>query len=154
VRLYTIGHSTHAIDTLIDLLRTHGVRALVDVRSLPHSRRHPQCDRAAMPEPLAAAGIAYTHLPGLGGLRAGGYAAYMETPAFAAGLATLIAHARGAPTAIMCAEADPTHCHRWLLSHALVAAGVDVQHIRAVDRADAHTVTPLQRNLFLPGAGG
>src|SRR5574337_946716 len=65
----TIGHSTRPLDEFIGLLRAHGVTHVADVRTVPRSRSNPQYDRGALPGALAAAGIEYTHLPGLGGLR-------------------------------------------------------------------------------------
>ena len=160
VRIYTVGHSTRPIDALVDLLRAHGVRHLIDVRSVPRSRRHPQFDRDAMPAPLADAGIAYTHMPGLGGLRPAqpgsintawrhdgfrGYADYMQTRGFRTSLDALMVEAARAPSAIMCAEAVPARCHRSLLSDALAVNGVDVRHILAIHRADPHAITPFAR---------
>src|SRR5690348_16349756 len=67
--VYTIGHATRPVDELIALLRENGVARLVDVRSVPRSRFNPQFNADALPEPLAAAGIAYMHMKALGGLR-------------------------------------------------------------------------------------
>ncbi|HLJ50305.1 MAG TPA: DUF488 domain-containing protein, partial [Bryobacteraceae bacterium] len=67
--LYTIGHSTRPIEELIAILEAHGIRGLVDIRTVPRSRHNPQFDRANLPSSLEAAGIAYQHMPGLGGLR-------------------------------------------------------------------------------------
>jgi uncharacterized protein (DUF488 family) len=159
-RLWTIGHSTRGIDELVAMLRAHGVRHLADVRTVPRSRRHPQFDRDAMPAPLAAAGIAYAHLPGLGGLRKPrpdstntawrnaafrGYADYMRTPEFERHLAGLLALAAREPVAIMCAEAVPWRCHRSLVADALLARGVEVRHITSATRAEPHALTPFAR---------
>jgi hypothetical protein len=65
----TIGHSTRSGDALIAALDAHGVRRLVDIRTIPRSRHNPQFNREALAEALPAAGIAYEHRPGLGGLR-------------------------------------------------------------------------------------
>jgi uncharacterized protein (DUF488 family) len=69
VVIFTIGHSTLPIDEFIGLLLTHGVSRLVDVRTVPRSRHNPQFNRDTLQESLAAEGINYTHMPGLGGLR-------------------------------------------------------------------------------------
>src|SRR5215510_13220117 len=142
--MWTIGHSTRSLSELVELLREAHVTRLVDVRRLPHSRRHPQFDAAALSHDLPTAGIAYRHAPGLGGFRKPradstntawrepafrGYADYMETPEFATELDTLMREAASAPTAIMCAEAHPSRCHRSLLADALLARGVMVRHI-------------------------
>lgn len=159
-RVYTVGHSTRPLGELIALLRAHGVARLVDVRTIPRSRRHPQFNREVLPEPLGAASIEYTHLAGLGGLRkpradsintawrnAGfrGYADYMQTAEFAASLDRLLAVARGAPTTIMCAEAVPWRCHRSLIADALTVRGVDVRHIMSVGLAEPHALTAFAR---------
>ena len=152
----TIGHGTRAIEDLIALLRAQGVAQLVDVRTIPRSRRNPQFHREALAETLPTAGIAYVHMSRLGGLRktradsvnlgwrnAGfrGYADYMETPEFARGLEALIELARQRPTAIMCAETVSWRCHRSLIADALTARGIAVEHILAAGRAEPHVLT-------------
>lgn len=151
--IFTIGHSTRPFAELLACLQGHGVRQLVDVRTHPGSRRNPQYGAAALAEGLAAAGISYAQNRALGGRRKPrpdshnmawrnlsfrGYADHMATPEFAAGLAELIALARVAPTAIMCAEAVPWRCHRSLIGDALVARGIAVLDIFAVDEARPH----------------
>ena len=158
--ILTIGHSTRPLDAFVDLLRRHNITHLVDVRTIPRSRRHPQFNREALPEPLGAHGVAYTHVPGLGGLRhprrdstntgwrnAGfrGYADYMQTPEFASNLEALIAQASPQPTAVMCAEAVPRRCHRSLISDALTARGVPVEHITGPDARQPHRLTAFAR---------
>src|SRR5690606_25733807 len=125
-RIWTIGHSTLDLETFVARLRAHGIALLADVRSYPSSRRYPHFTRDALAASLAAAGIGYVHLPGLGGRRTPrpdsvntawrnpgfrGYADYMQGEAFAAAMADLMARARAQPTAIMCAEAPWWRCH-------------------------------------------
>jgi uncharacterized protein (DUF488 family) len=156
----TIGHSTRSLDELIALLRAHGIATLVDVRTVPRSRRHPHFDREALPASLADAGIAYEHVKALGGLRHSrpdsintawqnasfrGYADHMQTPEFEQGLARLLEIARRSPTAVMCAEAVPWRCHRSLIADALVARGVPVEHILGTGRRQPHRLTPWAR---------
>jgi uncharacterized protein (DUF488 family) len=158
--VFTIGHSTRSLDELVELLRAHGVVQLADIRTVPRSRRHPQFSIDSLTASLPAAGLAYRHLPGLGGLRrprrdsintawqhAGfrGYADYMQTAQFAAALEALIAWSTAGPTAIMCAESVWWRCHRRLVADALVARGVPVRHIMSMTAAPVHTVTPFAR---------
>ncbi len=104
------------------MLHAHGVKTLVDVRTVPRSRHNPQFNRDVLPESLQAAGIEYVHMAGLGGLRHArrdsvntgwrnlsfrGFADYMQTPEFAAALRQLIELSRARATAIMCSEAVP-----------------------------------------------
>jgi uncharacterized protein (DUF488 family) len=154
--MWTIGHSTRSLDEFLALLRAHGIAKVADVRRFPRSRRHPHFDGAALARDLAAAGIAYLHRPGLGGFRHArsdspnlgwhnqsfrGYADYMLTAEFARHLAALLDETRGAPAAIMCAEAVPWRCHRSLIADALVARGVEVRHILGPARAEPHALT-------------
>ncbi len=160
--IYTVGHSTRALDDCLSLLATHGVGQVVDVRRYPASRRHPQFAQAALAAALGEAGIAYRHEPELGGRRAArrdspntawrsagfrGYADYMETAAFQAALVRLIETARTGPTALLCAEAVPWRCHRQLIADALVARGQDVGHILGPGRVNAHRLSPHARVL-------
>jgi uncharacterized protein (DUF488 family) len=156
----TIGHSTRTFEVFLELLRAHGVARVIDVRTVPRSRRVPQFNREALAESLAAAGIAYTHMAGLGGLRKPradspngawrnesfrGYADYMLTPEFEDALAGLLAAAEREQVAIMCAEAVPWRCHRSLISDALAARGVDALHIMNAGPPQRHAVTSFAR---------
>ena len=154
--MWTIGHSTRSLETLVALLRAHGIERVADVRRFPRSRRQPHVNTDALARDLPAAGLAYRHLPGLGGFRRAradsrntgwrnpsfrGYADYMETEEFAAHFAALLDEARLGPTAIMCAEAVPWRCHRSLISDALLARGVEVRHILGPEPAELHALT-------------
>lgn len=158
--ILTVGHSTHAIDDFLHILEAHGVEQLVDVRTIPKSRHNPQFNQEALEESLAAHGIAYQHMPGLGGLRHPrkdstnlgwknasfrGYADYMQTPDFEASLGTLIGIAQGQRTAIMCAEAVPWRCHRSLIGDALKARGIDVEDIMSATSRKPHSYTPFAK---------
>ena len=155
--VFTIGHSTRSIEELLALLHAHGVEWLLDVRTVPRSRHNPQFNRDTLPESLRQAGIAYRHMPELGGLRHArsdsvnmgwrntsfrGYADYMQTSEFEAGIETLIATATHEPCVLMCAEAVPWRCHRSLIADALVVRGIPVKHILSVTRANPHILTP------------
>lgn len=157
---YTIGHSTREAAELIDALKSHEIRLLADVRSIPRSRRVPQFNRETLPATLAGAGIEYLHLPALGGFRKPlpdspnggwrnesfrGYADYMQTAEFAAALDELIALGQERPLAFMCAEALPFRCHRSLIADALTARGFLVCHIMGPRRAEAHKLTEFAR---------
>ena len=160
VRVLTIGHSTRPLDRLIAALRENGVERLIDIRTIPRSRHNPQFNREELAASLPAAGIAYEHRPGLGGLRhphkdspnggwrnAGfrGFADYMQTPAFAAEIEALIGQTKHERVAIMCAEAVPWRCHRSLVADALSLRGVPVTHIMSEGHRVPHKMTPFAR---------
>ena len=143
--VFTVGHSNRSLAAFVAVLQAHEIALLVDVRSYPGSRRHPQFDRLQLGRELPAVGVRYLWLGGeLGGMRddargdsphtaleAGGfrnYADHMQTPLFDAGVARLLAEQ--GPVACMCAEKDWVQCHRAYLSDALeLLHDVPVFHI-------------------------
>jgi uncharacterized protein (DUF488 family) len=155
--ILTIGHSTRSIEAFLDLLRAQGVKRVIDVRTIPRSRHNPQFNRETLPQTLCQAGIGYTHLPELGGLRHAqrdspnmgwrnisfrGYADYMQTPEFEVGLDTLMSARERESIVIMCAEAVPWRCHRSLIADALSIRGIPVEHILSATRTQPHALTP------------
>lgn len=147
--VYTVGHSIHPAPHFVELLATHGIEIVLDVRSSPFSSRAPQYNRVAMKEWLAGAGIRYS----FGGSALGGrpnspllyhagqadYRRMAETEEFRLGLRRVASAARKHRVALVCAEADPIECHRFLLvGRALSAGGVNVQHILANGTLETH----------------
>jgi uncharacterized protein (DUF488 family) len=141
VRIYTIGHSNHSMQRFLALLIEYDLVQIVDVRSQPYSRWVPHFNRERLSKELAANGIAYVHLPELGGrpldpavIGADGkpdYARVRAGHSFIEALESLLALAEHGPTAIMCAEGDHRRCHRhWLIEPALLQRNVGVLHIR------------------------
>ena len=152
----TIGHSNRSIEDFIGLLWSNEVASVIDVRTIPRSRHNPQFNLDALPVSLAAAGIEYSHMPGLGGLRQAradspnsgwhnasfrGYADYMQTAAFADGVDHVVALARTRRCALMCAEVVPWRCHRSMIADALVVRGVRVEDIFGAHRRKPHALT-------------
>ena len=148
----TIGHSTHAIEAFIALLRRHHVSAVADVRSAPYSRFNPQFNREPLTESLEAEGIRYVYL----GHELGGrsddpaccedgrvrYDRVAETESFRSGLDRVVDGAARYRIALMCAEKEPLDCHRTLLvARALEDQGVDVAHIHADGGLEPHQAT-------------
>ncbi|HEY9509223.1 MAG TPA: DUF488 domain-containing protein [Verrucomicrobiae bacterium] len=156
----TVGHSTRTISEFIRLLQAHGVSRVVDVRTVPRSRHNPQFNRDALPHSLAEAGLDYTHLPGLGGLRHSkadsqnlgwrnasfrGYADYMQTPEFKKSLAELLRLSAQSRVVLMCAEAVPWRCHRSLIADALLVRGIQTEDILSPTRRQIHALTPFAK---------
>ncbi|HEY3132221.1 MAG TPA: DUF488 domain-containing protein [Acidobacteriota bacterium] len=160
--VFTIGHSTRPAEAFFALLRSHSIVNLVDVRSFPGSRKYPQYNQEKLSSSLSTEGISYHHLKSLGGFRKPrksssandgwknegfrGYADYMETAEFHAGLEELLRIASSGPTAIMCAEATPWRCHRQLIADALVGLKkLRVTHIIGSGKTQEHHLTPFAR---------
>lgn len=156
----TIGHSNRSIEDFIGLLRQNGIACLLDIRTVPKSRHNPQFGQDQLPASLAAAGIEYRYLRGLGGLRHPrkdspnggwrnlsfrGYADYMQTAEFAANVDAVIELARDKSCALMCAEAVPWRCHRSLVADALLVRGVHVDDIIDARQRRPHKLTPFAR---------
>ena len=140
----TIGHSTRTFDEFIEILKTHGLNLVVDVRTVPRSRHNPQFNKEILPDQLKRFGIKYIHLPEIGGLRRPksnsvnlawknssfrGYADYMQTQEFIDNLLKIVALAGENRLTLMCAEALPWRCHRNLISDALIVRNIRVEHI-------------------------
>jgi uncharacterized protein (DUF488 family) len=138
LELYTIGHSSHPVDEFIRLLKEHGIRQIMDVRSIPYSRFHPQFNKAVLTQVLVANAIAYTWAgESLGGrpkdptcyknhvipaksadyIQEISYPDVMQRPWFVEGIQQLLEVAGQQTTCILCAEKDPARCHR----HHLIA---------------------------------
>jgi uncharacterized protein (DUF488 family) len=159
--IFSIGHSTRPLHQFLALLRVHGIHTLVDIRSIPRSRRNPQYNQEALQKAIEAEGLGYKHLPALGGHRRAredspntgwinpafrGYADYIQTAIFEQGSGELLELNRVAgPVAMMCSEAVPWRCHRSLVADALVVRGTSVLHILGVDRVRAHQLNPMAR---------
>ena len=161
MRIWTIGHSTRAIDEFISLLKENEIKLLVDVRAWPGSKRYPHFNKEALAESLGSHEIRYEHFPELGGKRKSkpdsrntawrnasfrGYADYMETEQFQKGIERLLdVAAEAGPTAIVCAEAVWWRCHRSLIADYLKARGVEVLHVLGANKVEPHPYTSAAR---------
>lgn len=154
--IWTIGHGTRSFKQLDDVLRHYGVERLVDVRTVPRSRKNPQFNKDELERRLAEGGIEYIHAKNLGGLRKGlqdspnsgwenesfrAYADYMQTPEFEQALDWLVEQAESKPTAIMCAETLPWRCHRSLIADALMVREFDIVEIFDEHKSQPHKLT-------------
>ena len=155
-KLYTVGHSSHTFKEFLQLLKAHGVGRVVDIRTIPKSRRVPWFNKENLAPALNQANIRYAHLPELGGLRHAkkdsinlgwknasfrGFADYMATPEFEKGLEKLNGMLPTLKTAIMCAEAVPWRCHRSLISDVETARGIEVEHLMTPTSTRPHEMT-------------
>ena len=128
---FTAGYQGHSIETFLDLLLSHGVEQLIDVRQLPFSRK-PDFSKKRLTAHLAGVGIAYTHLGALGTpkpLRDEVRRTH-DFPAFFAAMQAIIAAqpealrealelARGRPSVLLCFEANHAECHRLVVAQAI-----------------------------------
>jgi uncharacterized protein (DUF488 family) len=158
--IITIGHSTRSIAEFADALRFAEVTLVVDVRTIPKSRRNPQYNESALGSELQPYRIGYTRIAGLGGLRGRSreipedvndfwenasfhnYADYALSEQFADALGELLELSREQRCAIMCAEAVWWRCHRRIIADYLLARGETVLHLMGSDRLDPARLTP------------
>ena len=159
--IWTVGHSNHAWEDFLALLAAESIELLADVRRFPGSRKHPQFNQDPMRQALAAAGVAYEHLPELGGRRGkplpdslntawrveafNAYADFMQTPEFAAGFERLMRLAHERRTAFMCSEALPWRCHRRLIADRLLVEGWQVFDIMSRGKSKPHELPPFAK---------
>ena len=143
MRIFTIGYEGTTLSEFIASLKRAGVERVIDVRALPLSRR-PGFSKTALRGALEDAGIEYVHLKALGtpadgraAARAGRhsdleriYAGQLELPEAIAQGAEMLALAEEKPSALLCMEREPAHCHRTLLLNA-VASDAEVVHLYA-----------------------
>ena len=173
---FTIGHSTRAIEDFVGLLQASQVQVVVDVRTIPRSRRNPQFNQDSLPATLQDFQIGYEHMIELGGRRGRqrlpepspntfwthesfrNYADYAMGEDFRAGLARLRELGHRRRCAIMCAEAVWWRCHRRIITDYLIDAGESVFHILGPDKVEpAELSAAAQRQgdgiLVYPAAG-
>jgi uncharacterized protein (DUF488 family) len=152
---WTVGHGARPLEEFVAVLREAEVGALVDIRLVPGSRRHPHFGAGPLEAALGEFGIAYQHLPELGGRREPradsphralrvaafrGYADHMGTDEFARGYDRLTTLARASRTTVMCAETLWWRCHRRLIADRLTVDGWNVSHLFAPGKSDPHVL--------------
>jgi len=159
-RILTVGHSSHPLEAFLGILRAHGITRVLDVRRYPASRKWPHFGGVELARSLPAADIDYIGVPELGGRRKPrpdsphtawrqdafrGYADFMDTPEFAAGLANVERLAGEKRSALLCAEAVPWRCHRSLIADALLARGWEVEDVISASSARPHALPAFAR---------
>jgi uncharacterized protein (DUF488 family) len=163
--VYTIGHSTHSIKRLIELLSLHHISVVCDVRSKPYSRMNPQFNRERLKDALRTAGIKYVFLGKELGARSEDKSCYRngrvqydllaQTKLFREGIKRVKKGAKEYRIALMCAEKEPLECHRTiLLAPQLFNEGLTVKHILYDGQIEdhVHTVERLISLLKMPSA--
>ncbi len=111
--LFTIGHSNHPWELFLDLLRYYEIDAILDLRRKPASAIAPHFNQGILQKTLTAENILYDWQP------------VPNRVLFS--LEKLIA--RASRIALLCAEADPTRCHRYKESDELTEKGFAIFHI-------------------------
>ena len=170
--IHTVGHSTRRIEVFVELLKSHSIQLLIDVRRWPASRRFPHFEREALSTSLREASIDYGWRGDLGGFRKPSvdstntgwkvgafraYADFMLTPEFDTIMSEIQTLAERKRIAVMCAEAVPWRCHRQLLADAFLVRGWSVRHILD-DGCHEHELPsfakPAGTRIYYLGAGG
>lgn len=140
--LFTIGHSNHALQVFIGLLRRHGIAIIADVRTAPWSRHVPHFNKKPLARALEQVNVQYVFMgEALGGktkdpafLNDKGnpdWAKLSGRKSFQEGVNRLMEIGHRQKTAILCAEENPDRCHRrHLITRVLVERGIEVNHIR------------------------
>ena len=147
-RILSIGHSNHDLQHLIGLLKDAGITAVADVRSQPHSKRHPDFNKSELRAGLELQDIAYAFLGDqLGGRPHGeemydadgrvNYERVRQTAVFKLGLDRLCSATEDYTIAMLCSEEDPLDCHRGLMvAPALIERGIHPVHVRGDGRLE------------------
>jgi uncharacterized protein (DUF488 family) len=169
--VFTVGHSNRSIEEFVEILWAAGIGTVADIRRFAGSRKFPWFGPEALAKSLNDAGIRYVEIPELGGRRKAlpdtpnsgwrnvafrGYADHMRSAEFERGLVKLKREI-SVPTAIMCSEAVPWRCHRWLVSDALTVRGGKVFHLVGTGKPRGHRLTAFAKKrgttiTYPPGA--
>jgi uncharacterized protein (DUF488 family) len=147
--IYTVGHSTHLVHVLVELLHQHAITAVADVRSQPYSRVNPQFNRENLQVTFNEARLVYVFLGQELGARTQDLSCYSNrkvqydrlarSELFRQGLERIEDGMKTHRIALLCAEKDPVACHRAILvARSLAANGVDVQHILETGALESH----------------
>ena len=150
--VFTVGHSTHSLESFEALLLQHEIAVVCDVRSTPFSRFAPQFNRPSLESHFADSRIEYAFLGRELGARRQEEECYREgradyeliaqTDAFQSGVTQLVVASSILRVALMCSERDPLTCHRMILiSPQLVSREVEVRHILGDGSVEHHTET-------------
>lgn len=150
--IWTIGHSTRAIEEFVSILKSFKIEVLADVRSFPGSRRFPQFNKSLLEKIMCSSGIQYIHYPDLGGKGVYNddslkkslpftYNDYMQTSRFNAAISLLETTAKQFRTAFMCAESSWQQCHRAFISDYLKRKNWNVIHIIKEEQFTEHSFT-------------
>jgi len=155
--VFTLGFSNRSWEQTVAILKSQQIQCLVDIRTLPGSRRTPQFNQENLQKELPEAGIQYVHMKSLGGLRKPvkdstrnaawrndgfrAYADYMQTPAFEEAMDALIRRIAEQRTVYVCTEAVFWRCHRQLVSDVLCIRGYRVGHILSASQVQPHELT-------------
>lgn len=147
--IFTIGHSNHAIEPWLALVRQNDIEVVVDIRSSPYSKYAPQFDQAPLRRSLEEAGVKYLYLGAeLGGRPANPayydasgrvlYSRLRDDSRFEAAIVRLESGMERFRVALLCGEEDPAHCHRRLLvGRVLTERGHTMIHIRGDGRLES-----------------
>ena len=156
--LLTFGHGNASAERITELLRGAEVAGVIDVRTVPGSRRNPHVARAELERWLPDGGITYRWDKRLGGFRRPapdspdvawreemfrGYAGHMRTEGFLVAASEVAAEASMRPMAVMCSESLWWRCHRRLLADFIsVVCGTPVRHLMHDGRLQDHSPSP------------
>jgi len=154
MEIFTVGHGNRTIAELLKLVKAARIETLLDVRRYPSSRRNPQFNGPILKNSLRSHGINYmwegealgghrkvqetNNHPALGSETMSAYADHMQTETFRESARRALHEAKFAPTVLMCAEIEPTGCHRSLIADFLTLHGIEVYHLVSLEKSIAH----------------
>lgn len=161
--IYTIGHSTLAMEEFIHLLKLHSVDVVADVRSNPYSKYQPQFNRESLHRDLRGSSIDYVFLGAELGARSTDPNCYVDgrvqydllalAPGYIRGIDRLVTDSKSHTIAVMCSEKEPLECHRTVLvARSLIERSTDVSHILSNGAVEPHddTLSRLLWQLDMP----
>lgn len=139
--IFTIGYSGFGVEQFVEVLKSYGVTALIDVRSIPLSAHFPAFNQKNISQILRRNDIIYRHYDREFGARQLNaefftkgvldFSKFAKSPQFLEGVGKIEkGMALGYKFALMCAEKRPEECHRCILvAKKFHELGYSVKHI-------------------------
>jgi uncharacterized protein (DUF488 family) len=135
-KIFTIGHGKHNFLSFIVLIQDNNINHIIDIRSIPYSRRAPWSNKSRLPELLRPYGIRYSYF----GHKLGGKKQSIATISkqqdvtpekiYNQAIQKLIQLSERDLITLLCAEEDPANCHRQhIVAQTLLKEGIQVMHI-------------------------
>lgn len=174
IPIYTIGYGSRSMEELIELLHTHKIAYLIDVRSAPYSRYKPEFSKAPLANKMEQHGIRYVFMGDTLGGRPDDEACYVNgqvdyekvkaTASYQRGIERLrTAFSQQNSIVLMCSEGKPEECHRCkLIGATLTNENITVMHIdengeqvtqvQVIERQTGGQLSMFGEDMFQPGS--
>lgn len=156
--IYTIGHGKLSFMKFVALLQANNITQIIDIRSIPYSRKAPWSNKSRLSQLLRPLGIRYKYLghnfsdKNQTFQRPGQSSQQNSAQAYLEAVSNIVQVAAKRQSALLCAESDPAHCIRQnVIAQTLISREIEVSHILhngSIIEAWQEPTNPKQPELF------